>query len=173
MPCSSEGIRVLRAAKRLLSARRCATRVKVSSLMIAGTGISVHSSTGPVDGLGGAWGGAALQAGDPVQGRGFVHDHRLAEHRASGALPTRFIRSVVTDDQGRYLVPDLPKADYDVWVRGYGLVDSAKGQGDTRSDRQSQGARSAGQEGSRVVLPGAVLVRADADAAEERLPGHR
>jgi hypothetical protein len=41
-------------------------------------------------------------------------------------LPTRFIRSVVTDDQGRYLVPDLPRANYDVWVRGYGLVDSPK-----------------------------------------------
>src|SRR5262245_66501621 len=31
-------------------------------------------------------------------------------------LPTRLIKSVVTDDQGRYLVPDLPKANYDVWV---------------------------------------------------------
>ncbi|HEU5284493.1 MAG TPA: carboxypeptidase-like regulatory domain-containing protein, partial [Burkholderiales bacterium] len=41
-------------------------------------------------------------------------------------LPTRFARIVVTDDRGRYLLPDLPKADYDVWVRGYGLVDSAK-----------------------------------------------
>jgi hypothetical protein len=41
-------------------------------------------------------------------------------------LPTRLIKSVVTDDQGRYLVPDLPKATYDVWVRGYGLVDSPK-----------------------------------------------
>jgi len=41
-------------------------------------------------------------------------------------LPTRFIRSVVTDDRGRYVVPDLPKANYDVWVRGYGLVDSPK-----------------------------------------------
>src|SRR5215212_10261635 len=41
-------------------------------------------------------------------------------------LPTRFVRIVVTDDQGRYLIPDLPKANYDVWVRGYGLVDSPK-----------------------------------------------
>src|SRR5437667_12865185 len=40
--------------------------------------------------------------------------------------PTRLIKSVVTDDQGRYLVPDLPKGNYDVWVRGYGLVDSPK-----------------------------------------------
>ncbi len=41
-------------------------------------------------------------------------------------LPTKFIRIVVTDDRGRYVVPDLPAASYDVWVRGYGLVDSAK-----------------------------------------------
>src|SRR5216110_2389223 len=41
-------------------------------------------------------------------------------------LPTRYIKSVVTDDQGRYVIPDLPTANYDVWVRGYGLVDSPK-----------------------------------------------
>jgi hypothetical protein len=41
-------------------------------------------------------------------------------------LPTKFAKIVVTDDQGRYLVPDLPKAKYQVWVRGYGLVDSPK-----------------------------------------------
>jgi hypothetical protein len=41
-------------------------------------------------------------------------------------LPTRFARIVVTDDQGRYLLPDLPGAGYQVWVRGYGLVDSPK-----------------------------------------------
>ena len=40
--------------------------------------------------------------------------------------PTRLIKIVVTDDQGRYLLPDLPKGNYDVWVRGYGLVDSPK-----------------------------------------------
>ncbi len=41
-------------------------------------------------------------------------------------LPTKFAKIVVTDDQGRYLLPDLPPAKYDVWVRGYGLVDSPK-----------------------------------------------
>ena len=41
-------------------------------------------------------------------------------------LPTRLIKIVVTNDQGRYVLPDLPKATYDVWVRGYGLVDSPK-----------------------------------------------
>jgi hypothetical protein len=41
-------------------------------------------------------------------------------------LPTKFVKIVVTDDQGRYLIPDLPSASYSVWARGYGLVDSAK-----------------------------------------------
>src|SRR5215467_6286440 len=41
-------------------------------------------------------------------------------------LPTKFAKIVVTDDQGRYVLPDLPKANYNVWVRGYGLVDSPK-----------------------------------------------
>ncbi|MGY9106303.1 MAG: carboxypeptidase-like regulatory domain-containing protein, partial [Alphaproteobacteria bacterium] len=41
-------------------------------------------------------------------------------------LPTKFIRTVVTDDEGRYVIPDLPDASFDVWARGYGLVDSAK-----------------------------------------------
>ncbi len=41
-------------------------------------------------------------------------------------LPTKFARIVVTDDQGRYLIPNLPTANYSVWVRGYGLVDSPK-----------------------------------------------
>src|SRR5579862_4848046 len=41
-------------------------------------------------------------------------------------LGTGYRKIVVTDDQGRYLIPDLPKANYSIWVRGYGLVDSAK-----------------------------------------------
>src|SRR2546430_2159005 len=41
-------------------------------------------------------------------------------------LPTKYAKLVVTDDQGRYLIPDLPKGNYSVWVRGYGLVDSPK-----------------------------------------------
>src|SRR5262249_60922494 len=42
-------------------------------------------------------------------------------------LPTQYAKIVVTDDQGRYVIPDLPNANYQVWGRGYGLVDSPKG----------------------------------------------
>src|ERR1700752_1567754 len=41
-------------------------------------------------------------------------------------LPTKYVKIVVTDDQGRYVMPDLPKASYTVWARGYGLIDSPK-----------------------------------------------
>src|SRR5271170_1075954 len=46
-------------------------------------------------------------------------------------LPTRYIKEVVTDDRGRYLIPDLPKAKYTVWALGYGLLDSPKVQTET------------------------------------------
>ena len=47
----------------------------------------------------------------------------IAETRELGV---RYIKSVVTDDRGRYVIPDLPAAGYQVWARGYGLVDSAR-----------------------------------------------
>ena len=50
-------------------------------------------------------------------------------------LGTRFAKMVVTDDFGRYVIPDLPKATYRVWVRGYGLVNSPKVDDRARQDR--------------------------------------
>jgi len=47
----------------------------------------------------------------------------IAETRDLG---TRFAKMVATDERGRYVIPELPKANYRVWVRGYGLVDSEK-----------------------------------------------
>src|SRR6185436_924307 len=83
--------------------------VMVTAGQSGGTGVSVDA-----DDIGGVvTGPKGPEAGVSV----------IAETRS---LPTRFIRTVVTDDRGRFLLPDLPKGDYDVWVRGYGLVDSAK-----------------------------------------------
>ena len=100
---------------------RRTTTVAVASILLSSLVIAISGQTGgrsavaiDNDDIGGVVTGArGPEAGVWV----------IAETRS---LPTRFIRSVVTDDQGRYLVPDLPKADYDVWVRGYGLVDSPK-----------------------------------------------
>src|SRR5213593_1315644 len=41
-------------------------------------------------------------------------------------LPAKFVKTVVTDDQGQYVLPDLPPANYQVFVRGYGLIDSRR-----------------------------------------------
>src|SRR6187455_885688 len=57
---------------------------------------------------------------------------------------TPFIKIVVTDDQGRFALPQLPAATYSVWVRGYGLLDSAriKGRpGDTQLELKVETAR--------------------------------
>jgi hypothetical protein len=68
---------------------------------------------------------------DPDDIAGVVTSSRGAEAGAwviaeTSDTPTRLRKIVVTDDQGRYLIPDLPvKASFNVWVRGYGLVDSA------------------------------------------------
>ena len=43
-------------------------------------------------------------------------------------LPTKYAKVVSTDDQGRFVLPQMPRASYQVWVRGYGLVDSPKTQ---------------------------------------------
>ena len=63
-------------------------------------------------------------------------------------LPTRYAKIVVTDDQGRYVVPDLPKANYQVWVRGYGLIDSPKTAACAGQSRRSDGSP-AGRAGTR------------------------
>jgi hypothetical protein len=68
---------------------------------------------------------------DPDDIGGVVTSDRGAEAgvwviaEATG-LPTKFVRIVVTDEQGRYVLPDLPKASYALWVRGYGLVDGQR-----------------------------------------------
>src|SRR4029450_3795522 len=50
----------------------------------------------------------------------------IAETRTT---PTHLIKSVVTDDRGRFVVPDLPSGEYDAWGRGYRLADSPRGKG--------------------------------------------
>ena len=91
---------------------------------------------------------------------------------------TRFAKIVVTDEAGRYLIPDLPPAKYSVWVRGYGLADSP-----ARSTQQpGQHLESGRQRRSRCRrggqdLSGGLLVRDDEDSRRRHepaaLPGGR
>ena len=63
-------------------------------------------------------GGIVASAGGPEAGVWVIAE--------TTDLPTRYVKIVVTDERGRYLMPDLPRASYEVWVRGYGLIDSPK-----------------------------------------------
>jgi 5-hydroxyisourate hydrolase-like protein (transthyretin family) len=65
---------------------------------------------------------------------------------AETKLGVSYRKIVVTDDQGRFLVPDLPAASYDMWVRGYGLKDSAK----TKAERGTQATQNGGWKGRRM-----------------------
>src|SRR2546425_5580026 len=92
----------------------------VAALFIAGT---AHvSAQQAVDGAiridGSDLGGVVTSANGPEAGVWVIAE--------TTELPTRFAKIVVTDDRGRYVLPELPKANYSVWVRGYGLVDSPK-----------------------------------------------
>ena len=75
-------------------------------------------------------------------------------------LPTKFAKIVVTDEQGRYVIPDLPAVNYSVWVRGYGLVDSPKMRAKPGQHRRSHSG--AGTERCRggALLSGDLLVLA-------------
>jgi hypothetical protein len=63
-------------------------------------------------------GGVVSSALGPEAGVGVIAD--------TTDVASKFAKIVVTNEQGRYVMPDLPKANYSVWVRGYGLVDSPK-----------------------------------------------
>src|SRR5437660_4088338 len=85
----------------------------------APSGGSQGAASGPRAG-GSEIGGVVTSANGPEAGVWVIAE--------TNDLPTKFTKVVVTDDKGRYLIPELPKANYSVWVRGYGLADSAKTQ---------------------------------------------
>src|SRR4051794_21428054 len=103
-------------------------RMKKISALLLGLGLIVFFATTSVriSGQGGAApaidnddiGGVVTGANGPEAGVWVIAETR--------GTPTHLVKSVVTDDRGRFVVPDLPNAEYDVWVRGYGLVDSPK-----------------------------------------------
>ncbi len=114
---------------------RYAGRRKTLSLLIAGLVLGACSqeqatnSTTTAAGATSAASSSPAQASDDIAGTVTGPNGPeagvwvIAETRD---LPTRFAKIVVTDANGQYLIPDLPAANYDVWVRGYGLVDSPK-----------------------------------------------
>ena len=94
---------------------RCShTQILVAAFTIALAGTLLAQSSPD----GGALSGVVRSATGPEAGVWVIAE--------TDELDTRLRKIVVTDDDGRFLLPDLPAASYQVWVRGYGLVDSAK-----------------------------------------------
>ena len=89
---------------------------------------------------------------------------------------TRFAKIVVTDEAGRYLIPDLPQAKYQLWVRGYGLADSPKVDA-SPGHRVDLGALIAPDAATAAkVYPAAhwyAMMRIPEDAQAAKLPGGR
>jgi hypothetical protein len=135
--------------------------VAFAVLLVAGTvGLNAQQSTGAAvridnDDIG----GVVASANGPEAGVWVIAE--------TTDLPTKFAKIVVTDDQGRYVLPDLPKAHYNIWVRGYGLVDSRKCAAPGRFSAESVMAPTGGSGG---ILSGYPLVLHAQDSGQERAP---
>jgi hypothetical protein len=97
-----------------------AAAVAIAVLVAAApTGLSAQQTTAEAVRIGdNDLGGVVTSANGPEAGVWVIAE--------TTELPTKFAKIVVTDDLGRYVMPYLPKANYSVWVRGYGLIDSPK-----------------------------------------------
>ena len=86
-------------------------------------------------------------------------------------LPTKLVKIVVTDDRGRYVLPELPKATYDVWVRGYGRGDAPmrRGRRPVESGASFASPNNDGAFGSRVIAY--VVVRSARGRSHARTSG--
>lgn len=91
-------------------------------------------------------------------------------------LGTRYAKIVVTDDQGRYLIPDLPKATYQVWARGYELADSPKTQTTPGKSVDIAAVRAHDAQAAAQMYPAAYwysMMKLPSDAEVAHLPGKR
>ena len=111
--CHPESREVNIMTKRVL----CPLIATVVIILVSLSGLNAQQSSGKAISIGGNdIGGVVRSTKGPEAGVWVIAE--------TGELPTKFVKIVVTDDSGRYLLPQLPKANYKVWVRGYGLVDS-------------------------------------------------
>lgn len=96
------------------AARAALLTTSFAALLAASTNASAQAVRIDADDIG----GVVTSAKGPEAGVWVIAETR--------DTPTRYTKIVTTDDQGRYVLPDLPKGTFDIWVRGYGLVDSPK-----------------------------------------------
>jgi hypothetical protein len=106
------------------------------------------------NGGGGGGGGVTIDAddigGQVVGSPGEAGVWVIAE---TDDLPTKYRKIVVTDDDGNFVIPDLPSATYNVWVRGYGLKDSTPIQASPGEIIELQGVQAATPQEAAQVYP--------------------
>src|SRR5438105_11525476 len=105
-------------SKLMKSLAMAASAAYIAAAMIAPSGAQAQGNNAAVTIGATDLGGVVTGANGPEAGVWVIAE--------TTDLPTKFAKIVVTDDRGRYVIPDLPKANYNFWVRGYGLVDSPK-----------------------------------------------
>ena len=97
--------------------RRALPGLIAASLLAAGTGRLAFAQPGDAPAIDpNDIGGTVTSAAGPEAGVWVIAE--------TDDLGSKYRKIVVTDDLGRYVLPDLPPAAYSLWVRGYGLVDS-------------------------------------------------
>lgn len=106
---SSKRLQFLRASAVALAAFLAVSLVTIKAQQPAGAAVKINDND---------IGGVVTSSKGPEAGVWVIAE--------TNDLGTKYSKTVVTDDHGRYVIPQLPKATYTVWVRGYGLVDSAK-----------------------------------------------
>jgi len=142
-------------------------RVLVALVIAVGVGMAVLAQSPAVSARrypDGFITGRVLNAGQPEAGVWVI-----AETKETN---TPFIKIVVTDDAGRFTLPELPDATYNVWVRGYGLVDSARTKGrpgDTGLELKVESAKTPAE--AARVYPGDYWLSLLAVPAAGSLPG--
>jgi hypothetical protein len=91
---------------------------------VSGLGCGVGTAKTPEKAAPGSIGGRVVSEGGTPEAGVWVIAESYDVMPNDGRGPDAFRKIVVTDDAGRFLVPDLPDGTYDVWVRGYGVKDS-------------------------------------------------
>ncbi len=81
----------------------------VAAMLLAGAAAAQDAPQGYIDGV-------VTSAAGPEAGVWVIAETEETK--------TPLIKIVVTDDEGRFVLPELPEYTYNVWVRGYGLLDS-------------------------------------------------
>jgi hypothetical protein len=146
-------------AKLTTAPTRLALAGAAAAAVYAGVALSAHAQGGP-DYISGS---VVNAAGEKPEAGVWV----VAE---TDDLATPYRKIVVTNDDGKFVLPDLPKATYHVWVRGYGLTDSKPMDAKPGADLKLQAASAASPQEAASIYPAQYWLSLYQPPANEELP---